>query len=272
MELVQQILNFLQALPTIPKIGVSVLLTTTYAVSLIFLWQKASPLTNEKNEPAAIKQQLGDVTSTGQSGGVTAGTYINQAPPVTEQQKTQALLSLESELKELARYPERKFSVSTSIICSNLLKSDAPLKLYEILNRYYEDTIIYVEEIGGRLSDYKRYFYRFEVTERETKSKITVFIGQNVEVRFQNAWNIYLRYAILRSSGFTREQIIASGNFLNYDITWNMAEGIYKKIVLDKSLSKLLSHGTSDLHKVVSEASAILASPKLAAVSLAVPK
>lgn len=63
-------------------------------------------------------------------------------------------------------------------------------------------------------------------------------IGGTVTVRFRQAWSIYLKYAILRFGGMSREDVIAGGNFLNFDITWDDAERVFGELSSDKLISR----------------------------------
>ena len=52
--------------------------------------------------------ETGNAASTGQSGGVTAGFYINQAPPVTDQQRAEALAGLKAQIGKLFELSNRQ--------------------------------------------------------------------------------------------------------------------------------------------------------------------
>jgi hypothetical protein len=55
-------------------------------------------------------------------------------------------------------------------------------------------------------------------------------IGQMVQVRFSAGWQIYLQYVLMRLGGRSKEAIIAGGDFLNYDITWDDAERVFTEL------------------------------------------
>jgi hypothetical protein len=99
-------IEFVQSLPTFPKGIITFLVVLVAGLILYFLWQEPSEIPQEKQAPGTTNQS-GNAASSGQSGGVTAGLYINQAPPVTAQQKEEALSSLQSEIDELAEFPNR---------------------------------------------------------------------------------------------------------------------------------------------------------------------
>lgn len=61
-----------------------------------------------------------------------------------------------------------------------------------------------------------------------------------VAVRFPVAWTIYLKYIIMRFGGVPRAQIVKAG-ILNYDISWNECERIYRQTSKDESVSRKFS-------------------------------
>ncbi len=99
-------ITWAQSLPAAPKGVISMVFVLLCGLAIFVLWQRPPEPVPEK-QPSGTTNQAGNAASTGQSGGVTAGLYINQAPPVTEQQKAEALSGLQSELEELANFPKR---------------------------------------------------------------------------------------------------------------------------------------------------------------------
>ena len=95
-----------QSLPTTTKGFASLVIVAIFVFLLILLWQRPPEVKTEK-QGTGTANLTGNVASSGQSGGITAGQYIIQSPPVTEQQKAQALSSLRSEIEELALFPNR---------------------------------------------------------------------------------------------------------------------------------------------------------------------
>ena len=103
---VQGAIQWVQSLPNVPKGIITLVVTLVWALVLYILWQKPAEIPPEHQVPGATNQN-GIAVSSGQSGGVTGGVVINQAPPVTAQQKEAALSSLRSEIEELAEFPNR---------------------------------------------------------------------------------------------------------------------------------------------------------------------
>ena len=79
-----------------------------------------------------------------------------------------------------------------------------------------------------------------------------------VNVTFSQAWAIYLKYAMLRFFGLSTTDIIAGGNFLNYDITWNDAEKIFLELSKDASVIQEMKDLEQSRATVMKEAHAII--------------
>lgn len=222
-------LEWAQALSVAPKGVISLVIVAVAGLVLILLWQRPPETAPEKPKGAALSQ-TGNVASTDQSGGVTAGLYINQAPPVTAQQKAEALLSLQSEIEELKNFPDRPDSPQPRTLMEQFTKNTMPHQLFVVLSKYYKETIISVPNYGEALFAYKQQYYEYEKKEYDFESDAVTQIGHIVTVRFRQAWLIYLRYFFLRSAGLTQQQIVDGGDFLNYSITWDDAERVVSEI------------------------------------------
>lgn len=199
------------------------------------LWQKP-PEKAEKQGTGAINQ-TGTVISSGQSGGVTAGQYIIQSPPVTEQQKEQALASLQSEIEELAHFPNRPDLPQARTLLEQATIAKAPHQLYVILTKYYKPTILSVPKIGKELFDFKSDYYGYENKQQDVEEKVTEEIGKIVAVRLRQGWAIYFRYFLFRSTGHTQQEIKDAGDFLNFSITWEDAERVYNELSKNPTVS-----------------------------------
>jgi hypothetical protein len=117
--------------------------------------------------------------------------------------------------------------------------------LFDILIGYDDNSIAAVPNIGPSLRGFLHNYYQFEQDTRQIENQSLGKIGALVTVRFPQAWQIYLRYAILRFSGNSKEQIIAGGSFLNYDITWDDAERVYGQLASDPVIAKGFSDAFS---------------------------
>jgi hypothetical protein len=150
--------DWAQGLTAILKGVITFVLLLLWVLAVAILWQKPHAKTESQAEPSTT--QTGSAASTGQSGGVTAGFYINQAPPVTDQQKKDAILSLESELEELANFPNRPDSQPPRTYFEMMATEQMP-RLYAILTKYYKPTIESVSNIGADLIVYKLKILQF---------------------------------------------------------------------------------------------------------------
>jgi hypothetical protein len=221
--------DWAQGLTPIPKIVISFVLFLLWVLGVTILWQK--PHDKSEEQAQTTTTQTGNTMSTGQSGGVTAGLYINQAPPVTAQQKEEALLSLQSELEELSNFPNRPDGQQPRTYFEMLAAQQMPRRLYTILTKYYKPTIESVPTIGADLFNYKTKYYEFQEKEYNFENELTTQIGRLTQTQFREGWGLCLRYFIMRTHGLSKEQIISGGNFLNYGISWDDAERIFNELL-----------------------------------------
>jgi hypothetical protein len=266
-------IEWAQGLSAVPKGVISAVIVLVCGLILVILWQK--PTANAPKKAAAsgasqtthqstaahqggIGNQLGNAASTSQSGGVTAGLYINQAPPVTEQQKEEALSRLRSEIGELADFPKRPDIPELRTLLEQVSTNTMPHQLFVILNKYYKQTITSIPSLGGDLYKYKTEYYNFENAEYDFENELTMRIGKTVTVRFRQAWSIYFRYFLLRSAGLTQTQIIDGGNFLNYDITWDDAERVFSELTRDKAIAPAMAEKFDLQQKMLTTATGII--------------
>jgi hypothetical protein len=80
--------------------------------------------------------------------------------------------------------------------------------------------------------------------------------------RLRQAWSIYFRYFLFRSSGHTQQQIIDAGDFLNFSITWEDAERVYNELLKNPTISKAMAEGFSSQASLLAAAKSILGSFK----------
>jgi hypothetical protein len=248
--------DWAQGLTAIPKGIITSVLLLLWVLAVAILWQKPHSKTESLPETSTI--QAGNTASTGQSGGVTAGLYINQAPPVTDQQKEEAKISLESELDELVNFPNRPDSQPARTYFEMMATEQMPRRLYAILTKYYRPTIESVSSIGADLVAYKSKYYDFQDEEYNFENDLTTQIGALAKPQFRDAWGLCLRYFVMRTHGLTREQIISGGNFLNYGITWDDAESITSELLKKSDVSRKVGATTASQNAVWEEAKRIM--------------
>ena len=261
-ETVRSTVEWAQGLPTFPKGAITLVVTVVAGLILYFLWQKPPETAPEKQSPRTSNQS-GNAVSSGQSGGVTAGLYINQAPPVTAQQKEEALSSLRSEIEELAEFPNRQDISEPRTLLEQHAVNKLPHRLFIILNKYYKETIKSVPKVGEELFNYKKNYSNFENGEFDFENEATVQIGKMVSVRFRQAWwEVYFRYFLLRSGGLTKQQIIDGGSFLNWGITWDEAERVFNELTKNPAIGPAMAEKFSLQQSILEAATSIIGSSK----------
>jgi len=254
----QGAIEWAQSMDPIAKAISSIVILLLAGLLLFLLWQEPGTK-KETSTPASAISQSGNVASSSQSGGVTAGLCINnQAPPVTEQQKEQALSSLQSEIEELAQFPNRPDTPEPRTLLERVTIAKTPHLLFVILTKYYKPTILSVPKFGKELFEFKTKYYSYESSQFDFEKMVTDEIGKIVAVRFRQAWSMYFQYYLLRSAGHTQQQIIDGGNFLNYDITWDETERVYTELSKNLAIGKAMEKSFSGQKSVLEAATNIL--------------
>jgi hypothetical protein len=253
---VQGAIEWVQGMPTIGKSIVSVVTVLVAVLVLYLLWQEPPTKTQTSTHDAIT--QSGNITSSAQSGGVTAGVYVNNQPPVTEQQKAQALASLQSEIEELAQFPNRPDVPEPRTLLERATIAKAPHQLFVLLVKYYKPTIVSVPKFGKELFDYKTAYYEYESKQYDLENRVTEEIGKLVAGRLRQAWMIYFQYFLFRSAGHTQQQIMDGGDFLNFGITWPEAERVYAELSKNEIITKAMAEAFSAQTNVREMAAKIL--------------
>lgn len=173
-------------------------------------------------------QQMSNSPGSLQVGSVSSMT-LNQFPS-----HSHAVDQLKSEITKLVRYPKAYSDISKPpSFIEKLLSNRLPGQMFELLMKYDEQDILNVPKVGGQLHEYKKRYYQFREVALDMENGLLLQIGEMVQVRFKSAWYIYLRYAVMRFAGQSKESIIAAGDFLNYDITWDETERVFMKLSSD---------------------------------------
>jgi hypothetical protein len=115
-----------------------------------------------------------------------------------------------------------------------------PRVVFDTLVQYDDLTITNIPKAGESLRDFKRDYYRLRGDLAAFERDVLDNIGSNVTVRFREGWAIYYQYALMRFGGMSKEQIIAKGDFLNYEITWDDAERVFGRLSQDTNVSARL--------------------------------
>lgn len=138
---------------------------------------------------------------------------------------------LRSKVTKLLSFPDAIPDVSDSpALIERMMDNSLPRKLFYLLMDYNEKDILETPGIGSALHNYLTSYAQFQQKALQLEKSLMTRIGQMVRVRFRSGWKIYLRYVIMRFAGHSKEAIIAGGNFLNYDITWDDAERVFTEL------------------------------------------
>ncbi|TKB64811.1 MAG: alpha/beta hydrolase [Nitrospira sp.] len=161
----------------------------------------------------------------------------------------EAAVRLLSEIVKLFRFPEAVRDVSNPpSLFERMSGNKVPRRLFELLMASNEKDVLRVQNIGNTLHSYINSYYQFRQKVVKLEDSVTTRIGQMVQVRFRPAWMIYLKYAIMRFDGQSKQSIMAAGDFLNYEITWDDAERVFIKLSNEPSVSHEFSEVFA-LHK-----------------------
>jgi hypothetical protein len=144
---------------------------------------------------------------------------------------------LRSEVTKLLRFPAAIPDVSDPPTLIERMRVDnLPRRLFDLLMRYDEKDILETPGIGSALHNHLTSYYQFRQKALRLEGSLMTRIGQMVRVRFRAGWMIYLNYVIMRFGGRSKEAVIAGGNFLNYDITWDDAERVFTELSNEESV------------------------------------
>ena len=133
-------------------------------------------------------------------------------------------------------------------LIEKMVVNKLPRRLFDLLMKYNEQVIMRVPKIGNALYSHMKSYYEFRQKALKLEDSLMSRIGEMVRVRFREAWKIYLKYAIMRFDGKSKDSIIAAGDFLNYEITWDDTERVFTQLFNDPQIRHEIS-GVLALHK-----------------------
>ena len=201
----------------------------------------------QRDEP---HQQMNSSPGALQIGNVVGSMTVNQM----HAGEPETLARLRSEVHRLLRFPDAILDKSTPpSLLEGMLANRLPYRLFQVLMTYDEQDVVHAPEGGEALRAFLNDYYQFRQRILKLEATVTDRIGQMVAVRFREAWKIYLRYLILRFDGQSKDQIIAAGTFLNFDITWDDAERVYAELAADASISTAFSELFATHKKLVEQ-------------------
>lgn len=144
---------------------------------------------------------------------------------------------LRQEVTTLLCFPAASVNTTAPTILEQLLVNKLPCKLFELLVGYDAQVVSEVPDIGLLLHEHLTKYHDFRTALTKFEADLLQYIGKTVAVRFRDGWKIYLKYVLMRFAGKPQEKIIAEGDFLNYDITWNDAERVFEELSDNVSVS-----------------------------------
>lgn len=176
---------------------------------------------------------------------------------VTPDQKQQAREALLVNLRELAAYPERGRVELAPTIVQGTFRFHAPQALYLLLAKYDRDTIAAMPN-GADLNIYEREYYGFERSSVDYEASVTNYIGTLVAAKFPSVWRQYYGYALRRAGGISAEAATAADGQLNFGMTSEDEERIYKVLDADLAYGPGLKQGGAYIGYMTNQATALL--------------
>jgi len=146
----------------------------------------------------------------------------------------EAAAKLRSEVTKLIKFPDAvPDNVSPPSTMERILLDQLPRRLFDLLLRYEEVDIKEMPGIGQRLHNHLVAYYKFRKQAIRIENEMMSKVGNMVGVRFPAAWQIYVRYSLMRFGGASMETIVSWGDFLNFSITWEDAEKVFSRLSED---------------------------------------
>jgi len=164
---------------------------------------------------------------------------------------------LRSELGELVRFPNAPNTFEPPTMLEQMLTNKLPQRIFGTLAHYNKTEIVGVPNEGEALYQYKQDYYDFQSKVAAWETDLKAKIGQRVAVRLELGWEIYLRYAILRFTGHSKEELRAGNDFLNFSITWDDAERVFAELSNDPAVTQKNTELKLSMNKVIEEAKKI---------------
>ena len=147
---------------------------------------------------------------------------------------------LRAQVRKLLKFPDAFPDTKPAVhVLEARFIDQMPRRLFELLMAHDEHLVAEIPKIGSALSDHLTSYYAFRQHLARVEEDLITKAGPICGAKFRAAWVILYRYCILRFAEMTPEQIIKHGDFLNYDITWESAEGAFKALEGDGSLAPM---------------------------------
>jgi pimeloyl-ACP methyl ester carboxylesterase len=179
-------------------------------------------------------------------------TQLTPSPPNAQER----IDRMQSDVAKLVRFPRAIADTSKPpSLLERMLRNRLPLRMFELLASYDERDIRAVAALHKYFTDY----YAFRQRAISLEDQAMQQIGRTVKVRFRAGWAIYLEYAIMRFGGRSKADIIAGGDFLNYDITWDDAERVFGELSRDGSVTNQFAELFASHQRLINAVNAIAA-------------
>ena len=141
-------------------------------------------------------------------------------------------------------------TIKEHTILEAMLTNKLPQKIFHLLMGYRMELVKEVPVIGINLEEFLIRYDGFIGKLKTNEEQIINEIGKYEKSKFREAWKINYRYSMMRFFGATSDVIQNNGDFLNYGITWDSAETIYRKLVDGNVLEKLMKTLLSDYEEM----------------------
>jgi hypothetical protein len=202
----------------------------------------------------------GSVSSTNQSGGVTASAISTlnyfSAPPVTEQERIIALERLKLTLAELATYRERPVDLGELTSIETVRTEKIARRLYIALSSFFDPTIESADN-GKELLKFKRSYNILVRNQSIMERESTLYFGTQMQGKASYSWSTMFKYCVLRVYRGSKEGVQASGLEL-FEISWDEAEALYAKFMSAEVGGGWLTKNKDEQEKLISTANILL--------------
>jgi hypothetical protein len=179
-------------------------------------------------------------------------------PPASEQEREVALIKLKSELGELADFPDRNRVNSISTIIEGHIRPPIGIYLYDVLNKYYRDTIVNLPYFPTDMRHFQKAYSLFQKREGEFEESTITYIGTLTTIKaFRGVWLRYFDYYYDRENGFTDDQIKNYAFDLNIG-TFDEAKKIADQLQANPDIHARMLQYINELRQLNSSATSLL--------------
>lgn len=126
-------------------------------------------------------------------------------------------------------------------ILESCLGNQLPRRLFDLLMRHEERDTKEVPLIGDGLHSFVTDYCAFRVKVTEIENELYRQISMLVGPEFKPQWAFYLRYAVPRFAGASRDQMVSGSMMLNYGLDWDNVERMYLRLAQDSKATASFS-------------------------------